>query len=189
VESGKGGSVAGAAFSPCGTLESYTLLDREIMKNLFRRNERILGKVIFAAKCSVITWYPTDDVYYGPAVLYTLFGDPALRIKLPLPTAVDEPARPPAPALPCSLSITPNPARTATVVSYSLPRSGNVRLVVHNPLGRLTTVLTSGYENAGRHSVALGAYCDAPLPRGVYLLTLEFDACRLSQKLVCAPPW
>jgi hypothetical protein len=50
----------------------------------------VLGKAVFAAKCSLMVWYPTNDWYYGSAYVYTLFGDPALRIKYPINTSVEE---------------------------------------------------------------------------------------------------
>ena len=70
--------------------EASQIICREVLKNIFWRGEHSLGKAVFAAKCSVITWYPTDDNYYGPAVLYTLFGDPALRVKHGFATGVAE---------------------------------------------------------------------------------------------------
>ena len=63
---------------------------KEILKNIYWRNERVLGKAVFAAKCSLMVWYPTNDWYYGSAYVYTLFGDPALRIKYPINTSVEE---------------------------------------------------------------------------------------------------
>ena len=50
-----------------------------------------MGKAVFAAKCSLMVWYPNNDWYYGTAYLYTLFGDPALRIKYPINTSINEP--------------------------------------------------------------------------------------------------
>lgn len=63
---------------------------KEILKNIYWRNERVLGKAVFAAKCSLMVWYPTNDWYYGSAYVYTLFGDPALRIKYGMNTSIDE---------------------------------------------------------------------------------------------------
>jgi hypothetical protein len=90
LEHGAGGSIAGTACNPCGSTEGNQLIVKEILKNIYWRNERILGKAIFAAKCSLMVWYPTNDNYYGTAYLYTLFGDPALRIKYPMNTPVKE---------------------------------------------------------------------------------------------------
>jgi hypothetical protein len=167
LESGKGGSVAGAAFSPCGTIESYPLLIREVMKNIFRQNERILGKAIFAAKCSVIARYPTDDYYYGPAVLYTLFGDPALRIKMPLPTATSEAptTRPTG-----GLRLTPNPTRGSAVVSYQLTEPALMNLRIYDARGALVRIVAEERQPAGSHSIGL---VRLGLPVGVYFVNLS----------------
>ena len=66
------------------------MLFEEFCTQLFYQGERVVGRAVFAAKCSVIARYPTQDYYYGPAVLWTLFGDPALRVKHRLQTGVAE---------------------------------------------------------------------------------------------------
>jgi hypothetical protein len=69
------------------------MLVRELLAWVYHRGERVLGKAVFAAKCTLIARYPTNDTFYGPAYLWTLFGDPALRIRyLPL-TGVEEKVR------------------------------------------------------------------------------------------------
>lgn len=90
LEHGAGGSVAGTACNPCGSSQGNQLIVKEILKNIYWRNERVLGKAVFAAKCSLMVWYPTNDNYYGTAYLYTLFGDPALRIKYSMNTSIKE---------------------------------------------------------------------------------------------------
>jgi hypothetical protein len=134
------------------------------MNSIFRQNERILGQAIFAAKCSVITRYPTDDYYYGPAVLYTLFGDPALRIKMPLPTSADERR-----SLPISdnLNVAPNPMRGTAVVSYVLTGPAHVNLRLYDARGALVRILAAGEGQAGRHSVG---FSPTGLPSGVYFV-------------------
>jgi hypothetical protein len=68
------------------------MLAREVLTWVYRRGERVLGKAVFAAKCSLIARYPTNDNYYGSAYLWTLFGDPALRIRYAPLTGVEESA-------------------------------------------------------------------------------------------------
>jgi len=167
LESGKGGSVAGAAFSPCGTLESYQPLIREIMANLFWRGERVLGKAVFAAKCSVIARYPTLDNYYGPAVLYTLFGDPALRVKLRQQTGLSSPPRflPPGGVL----EVHPNPTRGPVSVRYSLATDGHVRLRILTATGAVAGVLEDGLRSAGEYCCAVDT---RNLAAGVYIVQL-----------------
>jgi hypothetical protein len=141
------------AYNPCGTDEGHLPLLREMLKHIYRENERILGKVVFAAKCSVIAWYPTNDYYYGPAVLYTLFGDPALRIKRPLPTALSE--NHPRPMRVSELRVEPNPACGAVSVSYSLPSAANATVGLYDAAGELVRILDDGHRSGGVHRVRL----------------------------------
>jgi hypothetical protein len=74
-----------------------------VLTDFYDRGERVLGRAVLAAKTALITQYPTNDYFYGPAVLYTLFGDPALRVKFGAGTAVEE--RP----TPDAIRLTPGP--------------------------------------------------------------------------------
>ena len=55
----------------------------EFCKRVYTDKERILGKVFMESKRTVISQNPSNDNLYGPAVLWTLFGDPGLRIRYP----------------------------------------------------------------------------------------------------------
>jgi hypothetical protein len=55
----------------------------EFCKKIYTDKERVLGEAFLAAKRAVISQNSTNDNLYGPAVLWTLFGDPALNIKYP----------------------------------------------------------------------------------------------------------
>ena len=90
LEYAAGGSVGACAPNPCGTPEGNQELALEFFRNVCQRGERVWGRAVFAAKCSVITRFPTNDRYYGNAYLYTLFGDPALRLKYRAQTGVEE---------------------------------------------------------------------------------------------------
>lgn len=52
-----------------------------MLKKIYVENERILGKIVYDAKCRIISTYFPVDSLYGPAVLNNLIGDPALRLK------------------------------------------------------------------------------------------------------------
>lgn len=106
-----------------------------------------MGKAVFAAKCSLMVWYPTNDWYYGTAYLYTLFGDPALRIKYPINTSVDE-----AKTYISSESFNQNP----TIVRNILHLSSKEPAVLLDINGCKVTNLKSG-DNDIRH-LAPGVY-------------------------------
>jgi hypothetical protein len=88
------GSVTSGGPSACGTPEGFFAFYKEICRKIYHENERILGKVILDAKSRIITrYYPDNDRYYGPAVVWTLMGDPAIRIKYPVPTDIKQKQR------------------------------------------------------------------------------------------------
>ncbi len=142
LESGAGGSIANVAYSPCGVSSTSQKLCKELLDNLFRRDEGCLGRAVFSARCSVIARYPDDDSIYGPAVLWTLFGDPALRIRHRAGSSIEEghgPNDSSRPRASCPLSAFPNPCAAAVRVCFSCPRqTANRRLVtVYDASGRL----------------------------------------------------
>jgi hypothetical protein len=51
----------------------------------------------------------------------------------------------------------PNPFNPSTVIAYTLPLAGHVRLTVHDILGRETAILVDGPQPAGRHTVTWNA--------------------------------
>jgi hypothetical protein len=179
LESGAGGAIACVAYNPCGTETASQLLREEVLNHVYLEGERILGKAVFAAKCSVIARYPTQDSLYGPAVLWTLLGDPALRIKRPAPTAVSEPPGRTPTAL--VLRVTPNPAARTASVMCCLPRSGDIDLALLDVAGRTVRILISGRHAAGELRLPLN---EIGLFPGVYLVRLRANHQVLTGKVV-----
>ena len=64
----------------------------------------------------------------------------------------------------------PNPFNPSTVINYHLPISGNVKIVIHDALGKEVTVLVSENKNAGHHSVEFNA---ANLTSGIYFYSIS----------------
>jgi hypothetical protein len=163
LESGTGGSIANVAYCPCGVSSTSQKLYKGFLNNLLLRGENCLGRAVFAARCSVIARYPDDDSIYGPAVLWTLFGDPALRIKHHISSAVEEPGSKLGDRTPAFVvSVSPNPCDASTTIRLSSPLPTLYSLSVHDASGRL--VLSQPVRNS---SVVI---CTSSLPAGVYVI-------------------
>jgi len=153
------------------------MLAKEVIGNLLVRGEQCLGRAVFAAKCSVIARHPTEDTIYGPAVLWTLFGDPALRVKHRILSGVEE--RPTPDASRPTLEVAPNPCRAGATVrlsgsSFIVHRSS---LSVYDASGRL--VLSQPVRAS---SFILQT---SSLPAGVYMVEVSTPhGASLRQKLV-----
>ncbi|MFO7607810.1 MAG: FlgD immunoglobulin-like domain containing protein, partial [Candidatus Krumholzibacteriia bacterium] len=68
------------------------------------------------------------------------------------PDFVDDEGPPPPEPLPEDWA-TPNPLNPATVIAFTLPRDGAVRLQVFDLKGRVVRTLVDGPRTAGRHQV------------------------------------
>jgi hypothetical protein len=75
----------------------------------------------------------------------------------------------------------PNPFRTVAAIEYRLPRSGQVRLTVHDVGGRRIAVLAEGMQTAGLHRAVWNA---GELPAGLYFCRIEAGGEVRTQKLV-----
>jgi Secretion system C-terminal sorting domain len=64
----------------------------------------------------------------------------------------------------------PNPFNPGTVISYSLPSTSSVKLIVYNTLGQKVRTLVSEYKNAGNYTINFDA---ADLTSGIYFYKLE----------------
>jgi tetratricopeptide (TPR) repeat protein len=66
----------------------------------------------------------------------------------------------------------PNPFNPSTVVRFSLPTAGMVKLRVFDTLGRVVAVLAEGMYEAGVHEATFDA---SRLPSGMYITRIEYD--------------
>ena len=81
------------------------------------------------------------------------------------------------------LSNHPNPFNPSTVIRFSLPEAGNVRLKVFDLLGREVAALLNEHREAGTHQVHFDARA---LPSGMYFYRLESGGRVVVQKMVLA---
>ena len=75
----------------------------------------------------------------------------------------------------------PNPFNPSTLISYTLPKAGDVRVVVTNSLGQEVALVSEGYQQAGRHVKEFKAN---NLSTGIYYYTLITETGRISKKMM-----
>ena len=64
----------------------------------------------------------------------------------------------------------PNPFNPSTTISFTLPESGNIKLIVYNIIGQRITELVNGFQEAGIHTINFNG---ENLPSGFYFYRLE----------------
>jgi uncharacterized delta-60 repeat protein len=80
-----------------------------------------------------------------------------------------------------SLAVGPSVTSSRARVHYAIPKATNVSLRLYEVTGRCVAVLHDGRREPGRYSADVDA---GSLARGVYILKLQSDACRLTRKVV-----
>lgn len=112
----------------------------------------------------------TGYVYKVTAV--DIHGNESVPATYATPGTVDAPTNVPTLAF---AAPSPNPARGATTLRWSLPAAGTAKLEVYDAAGRRVRVLHDGSATAGEHVVRfeLRDGSGRALPSGVYLARLE----------------
>ena len=64
----------------------------------------------------------------------------------------------------------PNPFNPSTKITYALPKSSNVKLIVYNAIGQEVGVLVDGFKNAGSYELTWDA---SNLPSGIYFYSIQ----------------
>ncbi|MBN1895616.1 T9SS type A sorting domain-containing protein [bacterium] len=77
----------------------------------------------------------------------------------------------------------PNPFNPATLIPYTLPTAGPVRLEVYDRTGRLVSVPAEGVQAAGSHTAVFSA---ENLPAGVYICRLRAAGRIETKKMILA---
>lgn len=80
-----------------------------------------------------------------------------------------------------SLASFPNPFNSIATITYSLPKTGKVSMVVYDVSGRTAATLLNTRQNSGQHSVKLDA---TGLSSGTYFVRLQSDELTLTRKIV-----
>ncbi|MGB5531179.1 MAG: T9SS type A sorting domain-containing protein, partial [Ignavibacteriaceae bacterium] len=74
----------------------------------------------------------------------------------------------------------PNPFNPKTTIKFSLPQSGNVKLIIYNLLGEQVAELFNGFKEAGVHTINFYA---SELNSGLYIYKLEANEFVQSRKM------
>ena len=75
----------------------------------------------------------------------------------------------------------PNPFNATTVIRYALPEAADVRMEIHDIMGRKVETLTDGEKPAGNHTIIWNA---DDYPSGIYFARLEIGDRSQSIKMV-----
>jgi photosystem II stability/assembly factor-like uncharacterized protein len=75
----------------------------------------------------------------------------------------------------------PNPFNPSTKISFSLPKAGDVKLIVFDILGREVATLIDGFTGAGNHTVDFNA---SNLSSGVYLYKIQAGDFTETRKMI-----
>ena len=75
----------------------------------------------------------------------------------------------------------PNPFNPTTVITYQLPTSDCIKIVIYDILGREIEVLDEGHKNAGYHKVIFNG---SKYPTGVYIYSIANLHQTLSKKML-----
>lgn len=103
-------------------------------------------------------------------LLASTFGRSMYKIDLQKVSAIEKIVGNHMPVESALLQNYPNPFNPLTVISWQLPMSGDVEIVVYNLLGQKVFTLISQKQEAGKHSVTWNA---SAFPSGVYLCVLR----------------
>jgi len=85
-----------------------------------------------------------------------------------------------------SLDNYPNPFNPTTMIEYSLPEAGPVKIIIYNTLGEQVRVLVNEEQMAGKYSVEWNSRNDhqGVLPTGVYILRMQTEGFVKDKKLL-----
>jgi hypothetical protein len=75
----------------------------------------------------------------------------------------------------------PNPFNPSTIIAFTLPAGGYVRLIVTDILGREVRKLVDGHLPVGKHAEVFDA---TTLPSGAYVYTLITPTARRSRTMM-----
>jgi hypothetical protein len=90
--------------------------------------------------------------------------------------------------VPSDFSITnyPNPFNPSTKISYHLPQSGSVKIVIYDVLGRIVTTMIDAAKEKGYHTIDWNAKDESgrDLPSGIYIAQIQSGRFTANSKMM-----
>ncbi|KUO61801.1 hypothetical protein APF79_12095 [bacterium BRH_c32] len=80
-----------------------------------------------------------------------------------------------------SISNYPNPFNPTTTISFALPQSGNIKLIVYDALGREAAILADGMFEVGKHNIKFDG---SNLSTGIYFYRITTPATIITKKMI-----
>ncbi len=121
-------------------------------------------------------------INWNAPLVYILFGIEALMSENGLPSGANSVvSRESAPRGFRIRGNYPNPFNASTRIAYTLDAPAEVRLTVHDALGREVRTLQSGPQTKGRHEASFHA---SDLPSGVYVVRLQAGTCSTAGRML-----
>ena len=78
----------------------------------------------------------------------------------------------------------PNPFNPSTIIEYSVPKGGNVKIALYNILGSEIAVLENNYRSAGFYMYRLDERISSGLSSGIYYYTIFTDEFSDTKKMI-----
>ena len=75
----------------------------------------------------------------------------------------------------------PNPFNPSTVITYTLPKSGNVKLEIYNIMGQRISTLVDEFEHSGIHKLQFDAQ---NIASGVYFYRIQINSTTITKSMV-----
>jgi hypothetical protein len=135
-----------------------------------------------SASTGMPTFVPVDELVYQKGSNYIFaftHGRSAFMTTLPTPVLSEAGGN-----NPVSFELSqnyPNPFNPSTLIKYSIPSAGNVKVSVYNIKGELVKTLVNQYQETGNYSIKFDGN---GLPSGIYLYKVESGNFNQVKKMV-----
>lgn len=154
-----------------------TINPNEIPVYEWENGTPVLKSLADFERTPLLTYYLQRDYNGYDEPLYHLVNEPFDYGAI---TSVNEPVKP---VLPDSYVLAqnyPNPFNSATIIEYSIPKDGRVRIEVFNAAGQLVDVVVDEWKRNGSHMLTWDA---SRFPSGVYFYRFIANNVRQTKKL------